>query len=52
MDLLRQTGMDAVVEHALVGHADERMRAHYSIVRAPEAARAVAGVEGLVEGCE
>lgn len=50
VDLLRQAGVDAVVEHAIVGHADERMRNHYSTVRAPEAARALAGVEKLVEG--
>jgi len=50
VDLLRAAGADAVVEHALVGHASEEMRGHYSTVRDEEAAGAVAGVVRLVTG--
>ena len=52
VDLLRQAKVDAVVEHALVGHADENMRRVYSTVRGPEAARALEDVARLVEGGE
>lgn len=52
VDLLRQAQVDAVVEHAIVGHADEKMRERYSTVRAPEAAQAVAKVLKLVVGGE
>lgn len=50
VDLLRQAKVDAVVEYALVGHADEKMRRTYSTVRGPEAARALEDVARLVEG--
>ena len=50
VDLLRQAKVDAVVEYALVGHADEKMRRLYSTVRSPEAARALEDVTRLVEG--
>ena len=52
VDLLRQAKVDAVVEHAIVGHADEKIRRLYSTVRSPEAAQTVAGVQRLVEGGE
>ncbi len=50
VDLLREAGADAVVEHALVGHASEEMRGHYSTVRDDEASKAVASVVRLVTG--
>ncbi len=50
VDLLRQAKVDAVVEHAIVGHADEKMRKHYSTVRPPEANEAMDKVVKLVIG--
>jgi integrase len=41
VDLLRLAEVDAVVEHAIVGHVDDEMRERYSTVRAPEAAAAL-----------
>lgn len=41
-------GADAVVEHALVGHADDAMRGQYSTVGDREASKAVASVVRLV----
>jgi integrase len=49
VDLLRQAGVDGIVEQAIVGHADDRMRGHYSTVRGTEAARAVDLAVRLVE---
>jgi hypothetical protein len=50
VDLLRAEGADAVVEHALVGHADDAMRRRYSTVRGGEAEAAVGRVLRRVEG--
>ena len=50
VDLLRLAQVDAVVEHAIVGHADEKMRQHYSTVRSPEATQALSRVVDLVMG--
>jgi integrase len=41
VDLLRLAGVDPIVEHVIVGHADDEMRARYSTIRTPEAAEAV-----------
>lgn len=52
VDLLRRAGVDGIVEQAIVGHAGETMRAHYSTVRSAEAAGAIAKVVDLVRGGE
>jgi integrase len=52
VDRLRQEKVDAVVEHAIVGHTDEKMRERYSTERVPEAASAVDQVFRLVEGAK
>ena len=52
VDLLRLSQVDAVVEHAIVGHADDEMRERYSTVRAPEAASAVDRIYKKVMGEE
>jgi integrase len=48
VDLLRLAQVDAVVEHAIVGHAGEEMRGHYSTVRSEEANDASERVARLI----
>lgn len=48
VDVLRRLGVDAVVEHATVGHSSERMREHYSHVAFDERRHAAEGVARLV----
>lgn len=48
VDLLRLVGSDPMVEHEVVGHADESMRKRYSTVRLEEAAKVVGQIDGIV----
>jgi len=47
-DLLRLAAVDPVVAAALIGHSTERMRKHYSTVRAEEASDAAERVAALL----
>ena len=47
-DLLRDAQVDPVVAKAIVGHATDRMREHYSTVRAADARSAGDRVAGLL----
>ena len=50
VDLLRLAKVDAVVEHALVGHAGDVMREHYSTIRPDESNAAVEEAISLAVG--
>jgi len=52
VDALRRVGVDAVVEHATVGHSGDRMREHYSHVGHDERRVAAEGVARLVLASE
>src|SRR5690606_27748850 len=47
-DLLRDAQVDPVVAKAIIGHATDRMREHYSTVRAEDARNAGDRVAGLL----
>lgn len=48
VDMIRLVGGDPMVEHEVVGHADEAMRKRYSTVRHEESASVVARIDRLV----